>query len=294
MKLPWIGWVKVGVVTAMCLVGGAALVSAQAPARETRTLVPATSDGRSADELRDDLRELFRKYPPSLGQVLRLDPSLLLNDSYLAPFPELRAFVAQHPEVPRSPDYFLSFANLPFDRTPRTPSEQSWDRLRNLIEMLGIFSLFTGAALVLTWLIRHLLAHRRWLRATKIQMDIHNRLMERLSSSEDVRHYLQSAAPTRLLADVPPMLEAGRAGSPTGRILLAVQAGVVLVCAGSGLLLTKSLLRATGEAADVMVFLGVLALAIGIGFALASFASYVISRRLGLLPASASSSTEPA
>jgi ABC-type multidrug transport system fused ATPase/permease subunit len=163
-----------------------------------------------------------------------------------------------------------------------------------MMEMFGIFSLFTGAAIVLTWLIRHLLAHRRWLRATKIQMDIHNRLMERLSSSEDVRHYLQSAATTHLLADVPPMLEAGRAGSPTGRILLAVQVGVVLVCAGSGLLLTKNLLRATGEAADVMVFVGVLALAIGIGFALASLASFVVSRRLGLLGSPAPSPTEPA
>jgi hypothetical protein len=44
------------------------------------------------------------------------------------------------------------------------------------------------------------------------------------------------------------------------------------------------------EAANVLVLPGILAVAVGVGFALASAASYILSSRLGLLsPSSASS-----
>src|SRR5271155_2094262 len=45
------------------------------------------------------LNQLMRRYPPALGQVLRLDPSLLTSQAYLAPYPELAQFLAQHPEI---------------------------------------------------------------------------------------------------------------------------------------------------------------------------------------------------
>lgn len=284
-------WIKVGLIGAVCLLGATTTASAQGAARGGNVvqLVPATSDGRSADEIRQDLRELFGKYPPSLAQVLRTDPTLLGSEAYLAPYPELRTFIAQHPEVVRSPDYFLSFVQTLNTQMQRSAAEEMWANLRSIFEMLAVGTIAVTIGLTLIWLIRHLLAHRRWLRATKIQMDLHNRLMERLSSSEDVRHYLESAATSRLLADVPPMLESGRAGSPVGRILLAVQAGVVLCCAGAGILLVKSLVAATGEAADTMIFFGVFGLALGLGFALSALASYAVSQRLGLLSRSSGS-----
>ena len=45
--------------------------------------------------------------PPALQQVLRLDPSLLANQSYLEAYPALAAFIAQHPEVARNPTFFV-------------------------------------------------------------------------------------------------------------------------------------------------------------------------------------------
>ena len=56
-----------------------------------------------ARETRDQLMEVLRQYPPSLAEVLRLDPSLLTSEQYVATYPGLAAFVARHPEVARNP-----------------------------------------------------------------------------------------------------------------------------------------------------------------------------------------------
>ena len=54
----------------------------EAPARPARPeaaapVIPAAVDAESARDTRDRLREILEQYPPSVGQVLRLDPSLL-------------------------------------------------------------------------------------------------------------------------------------------------------------------------------------------------------------------------
>jgi len=54
-------------------------------------------DERDARETRERIREVLNQYPPSVGQVLRLDPSLLSKPDYMASYPTLAAFVAQHP-----------------------------------------------------------------------------------------------------------------------------------------------------------------------------------------------------
>ena len=68
---------------------------------------PAAVDERNASETKERLREIFQQYPPSVAQVLRLDPSMLTRPDYLAPYPTLAAFLAQHPEVAHNPVFFL-------------------------------------------------------------------------------------------------------------------------------------------------------------------------------------------
>src|SRR5215210_4470748 len=65
------------------------------------------SDDANAGQTRDRLVQLFEKYPPALGRVLKLDPSLLSDQRYLAPYPALASFLSQHPEVAHNPGYFL-------------------------------------------------------------------------------------------------------------------------------------------------------------------------------------------
>src|SRR5258708_11826977 len=73
---------------------------------------PAIVDEQTARETRERLRQILDQYPPSVAQVLRLDPSLLTRPDYLAPYPTLAAFLAQHAEVGHNPVFFLGDARL--------------------------------------------------------------------------------------------------------------------------------------------------------------------------------------
>src|SRR3954465_13451098 len=79
---------------------------AESPTPSAPSSAAATT--QSADQTRRELEELLRQYPPSLGRVLRLDSTLLGNQSYLQPYPALAAFLAQHPEVAHNVSYFLA------------------------------------------------------------------------------------------------------------------------------------------------------------------------------------------
>ena len=72
--------------------------------------------------------------------------------------------------------------------------------VRGLAVFLGLMTLLG----VFAWLIKSMIDHQRWKRALKVQADAHTKLLERLSSTEDVltyaqspagRHFLESRAP---------------------------------------------------------------------------------------------------
>jgi hypothetical protein len=144
------------------------------------------------------------------------------------------------------------------------------------------------AALTIGWLVRFVVGHRRWLRSVKIQTDVHSRLMERFSSNEDLMSYIQSPAGRQFLQGLPAAPEtsssmAGPVDAPFARILWSVQAGVVLICGGVGLLTIKQYM--VDEVAEMLLVWGVLGLSVGVGFVLAGGASYILSHRFGLLDA---------
>ncbi len=58
------------------------------PGAMTVSVVPApSSEDFDAERVREQFYEVLQKYPPALGRVLKLDPSLIANDAYLAPAP---------------------------------------------------------------------------------------------------------------------------------------------------------------------------------------------------------------
>jgi hypothetical protein len=241
------------------------------------------TDDSDAEQTRERLNQLFEKYPPALGRVLKLDPSLLGNPSYLAPYPGLAAFLAQHPEVAHNPAYFLERVNVPADRTFEDP-QQSRRRMTN--EMIGGFTMFlvflvvTG---VLVWLIRLGVNNRRWTRLSKVQFEVHSKLLDRFTSNEDLLAYVQTPAGRKFLesAPIPLQDETPAMGAPFSRILWSVQAGVVLAIGGAGVLYVST--RFVDEAAQFFMVIGVVTLALGAGFIVSAVAAYVLSHRLGLL-----------
>src|SRR5262245_5358866 len=115
------------------------------PQPDASATTPATNGGNARDT-RDQLGQLLNQYPPSLAQVLRLDPSLLANRDYLAPYPQLAAFVAQHPEIARNPVFFLGDARL------RVPAERV-SAMRVLEEAMGGLALLTAFGTIVGFLV---------------------------------------------------------------------------------------------------------------------------------------------
>jgi hypothetical protein len=241
------------------------------------------SDDSNADQTRDRLNQLFEKYPPALGRVLKLDPSLLGNQSYLAPYPALATFLAQHPEVAHNPGYFLervSVSGYPSYMDPQL------ERRRELSGMLGNFMAFLAFLVVTSvflWLVRLAVMHRRWNRLSKVQFEVHSKLLDRFTSNDELLAYVQTPAGRKFLESAPiPLQDEGPSmGAPFSRILWSVQAGVVLTIAGLGVLYVST--RFIEETSQFFMVVGVVTGALGVGFIVSAIAAYVLSRRLGLL-----------
>jgi hypothetical protein len=163
-----------------------------------------------------------------------------------------------------------------------------------LLNDLAIFAGFGMAIGVVVWLIRTIIDYRRWSRLAKVQTDAHTKLLDRFTANEDLLAYIQSPAGSKFLESSPIKLDAGprSVGAPLGRILWSVQGGLVLVAGGIGLEVVRG--RVADEAAQPLHVLGVLGIALGLGFVISAIISFVISQRLGLIgPPSSGRRIEP-
>ncbi len=259
--------------------GPAGAAAARATEAGEETTATVAGSGMDSRETRQELSSLLDRFPPELGMVLKLDPTLLRNPSYLAAFPQLATFVAEHPEIAHHPEFFFEQVSSPILLDSRSPgAEMAMDVLGG-IAGLSVFLVVTG---VLAWLVKTLIAQRRWRHLSRVQTEVHNKLLDRFASSEELLAYIQTPAGKRFLESAPIPLEDGRTalGAPVGRILWSVQAGLVLVAAGIGLQLVRG--GVPPEAAQPLFAIGIFVISIGVGFVVSAIVSFVISRKLGL------------
>ena len=82
---------------------------AAAAASRAAAIVAGHSSHEQPDarETQERLNEIFNQYPPSVREVLRIDPTLIYRPDYLANYPVLAAFLEQHPEIAHNPGYFF-------------------------------------------------------------------------------------------------------------------------------------------------------------------------------------------
>jgi hypothetical protein len=146
--------------------------------------------------------------------------------------------------------------------------------------VLGV-SAFLG---VFVWLVRSIIDHRRWLRLSRVQAEVHTKLLDRLTTNEDLLTYIQSPAGRRFLESAPISMEQEPRATtaPIGRIIWSLQAGLVLAALGAGFWLVQQ--NVSAEAAEGFFIIGVLALSLGVGFTASALLAYVVSTRLGLVP----------
>jgi hypothetical protein len=233
-----------------------------------------------ARETREQLRDVLNQYPPSVREVLRIDPTLLYRPDYMATYPMLASFLEQHPEVAHNPGFFLGEWRSPEDNTPATEAFRTIsDTMEDLTVVLIIATITAGIIL----LIRSVIEHRRWQRSMRAQTDLHTKLIDRFSSSDELIAYLQSPA-GKMLTEAPALPQAAPRpmNAPLGRIFWSLQSGIVVGALGSGLIFVSTSVL-NYEVRQFLYGVGIVVLTIGIGFAVSAAVSYVLSQRLGLV-----------
>jgi|KBSSwiStaDraftv2_1062776.scaffolds.fasta_scaffold64771_3 hypothetical protein len=257
---------------------------APAPAAPaTVSQLPLAQNNFDAEETRQQLDQLLRQFPPSLAEVLRLDPSMLSNDAYLATYPALGAFLAQHPEVAHNPAYFVGSQNVRSwnDNTPQMEAIRMWQELAQNVSIVAVVLTITSA---FVWLIRLLLDYRKWLRLSKTQTEVHTKLLDRFASNDDLLAYIQTPSGRRFLDSAPITLDSEPArtvSAPVNRILWSVQVGIILAAGAAGLMFVSG--RQMPEIGQPMSALGSIGMALGAGFVVSALISYLLSKRLGLV-----------
>jgi len=278
------------------LPAGLGVAQPRAASPAPATLATPAPNERDVAATQTELIRLLR-LSPTLTTVVSHDPSLLSNQDYVAHNnPQLGAFLTAHPEVARNPEFYL-FSHLKHEdgqpdealqravwpdvyRSEARPS--SFDRLwSDLVPLIAFACGITGIFL----LARMFIENRRWGRIFKLQSEVHGKLIDKFTNNQELGAYMETEAGRKFLeaAPIPVGIEAGRRmPSAVARVLTPLQAGIVMVLLGIGLLN----LRHAGPDMDVpMLVFGTVILMPGIGFIISAGVSWLLAAKLGLMPA---------
>jgi predicted phage tail protein len=128
---------------------------------------------------------------------------------------------------------------------------------------------------MLCWFAWMIFSTIRRYKIAKAQAEVQTRLLDKVGSGQELLAYAQTETGKQLLES----LKVERI-SPHGRIIGAVQAGIVFLVLGGALLILRSQVATADEGFRI---LGTLSCALGVGFILSAAASYVLSKSMGLL-----------
>jgi hypothetical protein len=257
----------------------AVTAGAQGVVAQTAAAPKSAAETLDANAVRREFMEVMRKYPPAVSRVLKLDPSLLNNDSYLTPYPALVAYLAQHPDVRRNPSFYFEPVDGGYYGSYRSESRQIWE---NMMVSVAVITVVGTILATLAWIIRTLIDYRRWHRLSKVQSEAHAKLLDRFTANDELIAYVQSPAGAKFLQSAPITLDPGTRtlGAPFSRILWSVQAGLVLAAGGLGLYYVSG--RVEPDVMQPLFAMGVLAMSLGVGFVISAAVSFGLSRKLGL------------
>lgn len=264
--------------------------------RQTQQQAPAAPVPMSDQDLaatQGQLLQLLRT-SPTLTTVVAHDPSLLSDQDYVnRNNPQLGQFLLQHPDVARNPEYYL-FTHLEHGRGRRDqvleravwPDLVPQDRQppmgfpHELVPIVIVPTFFIAMA----WIIKLIVESLRWNRAFRQQSEIHSRLIDKFGTGQDLAAYMETEAGKRFLAGAPigfgPDID-HRMPNAVARVLTPLQVGVVMVLLGIGFLLLRN---AGPDTNTPMLVLGTIVLMPGIGFILSAGITWILARRLGLIP----------
>jgi len=131
-----------------------------------------------------------------------------------------------------------------------------------------------------SWLVWMIFSTFRRYKIAKLQADVQSRLLEKVGSGQELLAYAQTDAGRQMLESL--KVERVVSQVPYGKILGALQAGIVLFFFGGGMLWLRGHLSSS-QSSDGFTVLGTLCIALGLGFGFSAAASYFLSRSWGLL-----------
>lgn len=245
----------------------------------TEPIVEDEQPERSAQELRPEFISLLQQHPYSVATILAYDPALLNNAQFLERYPEIASFVQENPEITRNPSFYMA----PFrERTFRDST------LEEVLEPIMIFSVFLLIAYALSWLFRTVIEQKRWNRLFQSQTEVHNKILDRFGTSNELLDYIKTPAGSKFLEAAPIPLHSEESARnpqnpqnpPLTRIMWLIQIGVVVAIGSLGMLLVS--LRVPEQAGDELFVFGLIAFCVGAGFIGSAAVTLIMSQRLGL------------
>lgn len=273
--------------------------------RKVQTAASANPTQLSAQEvsaLQDQLLQILR-VTPTLAEVVARDPSLLSDNEYvMRNNPQLAHFLESHPDIAHNPDFYL-FNNLHGQNEPPSntlerklwpemmPRQEEYSVMHDLVGDGIPFLIFFCILSALLWLTHVLLENRRWNRIFKLQTDVHNRLIERFGTSQEMLTYMNTESGKRFLEATPIATGIDRRQpmpSPVARVLTPLQIGIVMTLLGAGLI---GMRHSVIGGDNPLLILGTIVLMPGLGFIISAGVTWVLARHLGLMPQSAAQSS---
>ena len=285
---PWSQLARATLLLAIFGLSSTAAVPQSAPAQKKPSPAAGEQESKDPEAVRDALLKLLW-LSPKLTKAVGVDPTLLADEAYVSRNnPDLAEFLRSHPEVVRNPEFYLSIPPIvrgvggrpiyDFQGFGR-PAKNSPDE-----EKIAAFLVFVLFLAALLWVFRIVLEHNKWNKLSKMQSDLYSRLLDKCSTNEELLASFRTSAgkPFFDLAAIEP-----RTANPLSRVFLPLQFGIVLTVAG-GLGVQGFLSSNIGDS-RLFVGLGTLVFALGIGLIISAVVSYLLARRLGLLPRSGKS-----
>ena len=144
--------------------------------------------------------------------------------------------------------------------------------MNDLEDIVAMITLAATTAFVAWWLLHSFLRWREISRETQIM----TQLVAQVRSGEEAAAFLESSSAQALFDRM-----VDRRTLVLGRMLRALQAGIVLVVLGIAIFVIRT--QFTDDGALAALVFGTLSLAVGAAFLLASGMTYLLSLRWGLL-----------
>ena len=143
------------------------------------------------------------------------------------------------------------------------------------MEELAPIIIMPVMVLAIAYMIRNGQEHKRLKQLAEYQYNLHRELLDKFGSAQELLEYLESDAGKKILEVAP-----AEKTRPHARILTSIQTGIILGLAGGAFYFMRNLIE---DAYEGFTFMGVLGIALGVGFVVSAVVAFALSKSWGLI-----------